>query len=147
MRLRSPHFSNQGRIPHRFTCDGEDVSPALEWDDVPEGTAQLALTCEDPDAPRKPFVHWAIWGIAPDVKGLASGETPEGTSQGASDAGVNGYSGPCPPPGHGAHRYHFTLYALREPISLQQGASIEALRRAMEDKVLAQATLVGTYGR
>lgn len=149
MELRSSDFSDQAAIPRRFTCDGDDISPTLEWSDVPGGTAELALTCEDPDAPGKTFVHWVLWGIDPgSVTSLDAGVVPAGSRHGRNDFGITAYGGPCPPPGHGTHHYHFTLYAVREPISLSEGASIEELRAAIgDDGALAEATLMGTYER
>ena len=149
MELTSPDFSDEATIPQRFTCDGDDISPALEWSGVPDGTAELALTCEDPDAPGKTFVHWVLWGIDPgSVQSLDAGTVPAGSRQGGNDFGATGYGGPCPPPGHGTHHYHFTLYAVREPISLSEGASIDELRAAIgDDGALAEATLIGTYER
>lgn len=147
MELTSPEFGDQGRIPTHCTCDGEDLSPELRWSGVPEGTVELALTCEDPDAPSGTFTHWVLWGIDPGSSALSAGKVPEGASEGVNGFGRLGYGGPCPPPGHGTHHYHFTLYALSEPLTLSPGASIDDLRAAMEGKVLAEATLVGTYSR
>jgi Raf kinase inhibitor-like YbhB/YbcL family protein len=147
MKLTSTEFEDQSPIPQRFTCEGQDISPPLEWDEVPESSATLALTCEDPDAPRGTFVHWVLWGLNPAKGSLAAGEVATGAGQGSNDYGRRGYGGPCPPPGHGTHHYQFTLYALREPIALADGATIAELRQAMEGKVLAEAVLVGTYER
>lgn len=147
MELTSPEFNDGDPIPRTYTCDGEDASPPLRWSDVPDNTATLALTCEDPDAPGGTFVHWVLWGVDPTPDDLAEGETPAGAVQGRNGFGKSGYGGPCPPPGHGTHHYHFTLYALSEAISLGEGASIDELRGAMEGKVLAHAELVGTYER
>jgi Raf kinase inhibitor-like YbhB/YbcL family protein len=146
--LRSPDFSDHGTIPERFTCDGEDAPPTLEWSDVPEGTAELALTCEDPDAPGKTFVHWIVWGLDPGSTGLDANSIPAGLRHGRNDFGNSAYGGPCPPPGHGTHHYHFTLYALGNPPSLSEGASMDEMRGALTTSgVLAEATLVGTYER
>jgi Raf kinase inhibitor-like YbhB/YbcL family protein len=147
VQLRSDDFADGQRIPTRFSCDGEDVSPSLRWEDLPDGTVQLALTCEDPDAPRGTFVHWVMWNTDPSPGGIDPGEIPHGARQGRNDFGNDSYGGPCPPPGHGVHHYHFTLYALSEPIDLEEGASIDNLRSAMNGKVLHQATLIGTYER
>lgn len=147
MKLVSTEFKDQSRIPQRFTCEGEDISPPLEWSEVPEGSAALALTCEDPDAPRGTFVHWVLWGLDPSMGGLPVGEGAAGAGQGRNDFGRQGYGGPCPPPGHGTHHYQFTLYALRSPITLADGATIAELRQAMEGSVLAEAVLVGIYER
>jgi Raf kinase inhibitor-like YbhB/YbcL family protein len=149
MELRSPDFSDQARVPQRFTCDGDNISPALEWSDVPAEAVELALICEDPDAPGKKFVHWVPWGIDPgSVTRLSAGEVPAGCLHGRNDFGGNAYGGPCPPPGYGPHHYYFMLFAVREPISLSEGASVDELRGAIADsRALADATLVGTYER
>ncbi len=147
MELRSADFSANESVPKRFTCEGEDLSPSLEWSDLPEGAVELALTCEDPDAPGRGFVHWILWGIEPTRAGLPAGTVPDGANQGVNDFGSIGYRGPCPPRGRGAHNYRFTLYALREPLDLEEGASIEEFRGAVAGKVLAEATLVGVFER
>jgi Raf kinase inhibitor-like YbhB/YbcL family protein len=147
MKLASTEFKDQGRIPQRFTCEGQDLSPPLEWNELPDGSVELALTCVDPDAPRGTFVHWVLWGLDPSKGGLAAGEVATGSCQGSNDFGRQGYGGPCPPPGHGTHHYQFTLYALREPIALAGGATIAELHQAMQGNVIAEAVLVGTYER
>ena len=149
MELRSPDFSDGGAIPRRFTCDGDNVSPALEWSEVPDESSELALVCEDPDAPGKTFVHWLLWGIDPrSASSVGVGEVPAGSRLGINDFGANAYGGPCPPPGHGPHHYHFTLHAVREPISLPEGASVDDLRGAIARSVaVAETSIVGTYER
>jgi Raf kinase inhibitor-like YbhB/YbcL family protein len=141
MKISSPDFSDGERIDSRFTCDGADDAPHLRWDDLPDDTRELALTCDDPDAPGGTFVHWVAWGIDPQHDRVVV------TGEGSNDFGSTGYRGPCPPPGHGDHRYRFTLYALAEPLTLEQGATIDELRGAMNGRVLAEATLTGTYSR
>ena len=147
MNLTSPAFPSGEHIPEKYTCEGQDVPPPLSWDDVPDGTTEFALTCEDPDAPGRTFVHWVMWGIDPTLNSLEEGTVPSGARLGPNDFGRAGYGGPCPPPGHGAHHYHFTLYALSASVDLKEGSSLNDLRRAIEGKVLAEASLVGTYER
>jgi Raf kinase inhibitor-like YbhB/YbcL family protein len=147
MKLTSPAFDDGQLIPVRYTCDGDNVSPELHWIDVPEGTAELALTCQDPDAPRGTFTHWVVWHLDPQSKGLPTGEVPAGASQGLNDFGHVGYDGPCPPPGHGTHHYHFVLHATATAIALPEGATIAELHLALRDAVLTRAELVGTYAR
>ena len=149
MELRSPDFSDRGPIPQRFTCDGDNVSPTLEWSDVSGEASELALVCEDPDAPGKTFIHWLLWGIdARSVTSIGAGDLPAGSRLGSNDFGANAYGGPCPPPGHGTHHYHFTLYAIRESISLPEGASLDDLRTAIASGgTVEEASLVGTYER
>jgi Raf kinase inhibitor-like YbhB/YbcL family protein len=146
MVVTSPAFGEGETIPQRFTCDGEDVSPPLEFGQVPEGTAELAVLVEDPDAPGGAFVHWVMWGLDPARTGLTEGEVPAGASQGRNDFGRPGYGGPCPPAGP-AHRYSFTVLALAEPLRLAAGASADELRDAAADSLLATGALTGRYGR
>ena len=145
--LRSPAFSDHAPIPTRHTKDGEDVSPTLEWSGVPEGTVELALVCEDPDAPGGTFVHWVVSGLDPSLPGLSEGQVPAGAVEGQNDYGDLGYGGPRPPAGDPAHRYFFRLYASSEPLGLSPGASADDLRSALTSKELARGTLVGTYER
>lgn len=147
MDLSSSDFEHKGQIPTRCTCDGEDEPPALEWSEVPAAAAELALTCEDLDAPGGTFVHWVLWGLDPSTAGLAGPEAPAGARGGLNDFERTGYGGPCPPPGHGYHHYHFRLYALSGTVDLPPGSTINELRRAMDGQVLEMAELVGIYGR
>jgi len=147
MELRSPAFADGGQIPARYTCDGDNVSPELQWSAVPLGTVSLALTCLDPDAPRGTFTHWLMWNIDPAKEGVGAGEVPEGARQGLNDFGVIGYGGPCPPHGHGTHHYHFSLYAVSSEIPLPDGSTITELGHAIAGATLARSELVGTYRR
>lgn len=147
MQLRSTAFADGQPIPRRHARDGEDLSPPLAWSGVPEGAAELAVVCEDPDAPSGTFVHWVLAAIDPALGGLTDGETPAGAVQGRNDFGEDGYSGPAPPPGDRPHRYVFQVSAASEPLGLSQGATAEALRRALAGKELASGTLTGTYQR
>jgi hypothetical protein len=144
--LTSPEFAEGGAIPRRFTCDGEDVSPALEWSGAPEAAGSLVLIVDDPDA--RGFGHWVVV----DMDATASGGLPEGVStspdaprQGRNDFGRVGYGGPCPP--SGTHRYMFTLYALDAPINLAGTPGARDVRAAMEGHVLAEAQLTARYTR
>ena len=147
MNLTSPAFADGQPIPTRYTCDGENVSPELRWSGVPEGTSSLALTCADPDAPAGTFTHWVIWNLDPSMGGIAVDGVPTGARQGRNDFGHIGYGGPCPPPGHGVHRYVFTLYAVSTEIELPEGATIVELRDALRGVTLTAAPLLGTYER
>ncbi len=153
--VQSPAFDNNAEIPAKYTGDGEDVSPALSWSGVPEGAAELALVCDDPDAPRaEPWVHWVIYNIPAEASGLPENVTkaetlsaPAGAVQGTNSWGRIGYGGPAPPPGHGVHHYHFKLYALDAPLSLPPGADKDALLEAIAGHILAEGELIGTYQR
>ncbi len=143
--LETSAFENAQAIPSRHTCEGEDVSPPLRWTNVPERTRSLALVVDDPDAPGGVFTHWIAWGLDPAAEGL--GESEPAPSEGQNDFGTTGYRGPCPPPGHGRHRYVFRLYALDADLELGAGVAKAELERAIEGHVLTTAELVGTYER
>jgi Raf kinase inhibitor-like YbhB/YbcL family protein len=145
LRLISEAFAAGSPIPSRYTCEGEDLSPPLAWSGIPSGAVSLALICDDPDAPSGTFVHWVAWGIDPSVGGLAEDEAAP--HEGANGFGTTGYRGPCPPPGHGPHRYFFHLSALSNEPSIEPGAGSDALKHAIDGCVLAAAELVGTYER
>ncbi|MBE1559248.1 YbhB/YbcL family Raf kinase inhibitor-like protein [Nonomuraea africana] len=134
-------------IPRDHSHEAGDVSPQLQWSDVPDGSAELALVCEDPDAPSGTFTHWLVAGIPPDTTQMEAGAELKAYVVGRNDFGRQGYGGPHPPPGDDPHRYFFRLYALSAPTDLSDGFSAEDLRRATEGTVLASGTLVGTYGR
>jgi Raf kinase inhibitor-like YbhB/YbcL family protein len=143
--LRSEAFADGEEIPRRYTCEGEDVSPALSWSEPPAGTRALSLIVDDPDAPVGTFTHWLAWNIDPWVGGLGEGESAP--ADGRNDFGVSGWSGPCPPPGHGAHRYFFRLQALDAELSVGFHAGRHELERALAGHVLVTAELMGTYER
>jgi Raf kinase inhibitor-like YbhB/YbcL family protein len=150
--LSSPAFAHMGEIPAQFTCEGADVSPALEWTGVPEGARSLALVVDDPDAPdpkapRMTWVHWVLYDMPPTAASLAEGVTrealPAGTREGINDWKRTGYGGPCPPIGR--HRYFHKLYALDVVLPDLGRPDKAALQKAMEGHVLATSELVGTY--
>jgi Raf kinase inhibitor-like YbhB/YbcL family protein len=143
--LESSAFQNAQAIPSRHTCDGDDLSPPIQWTNVPEGAASLALIVDDPDAPSGIFTHWVAWGLDPAAEGLGEGEAAP--QEGRNDFGTSGYRGPCPPPGHGPHRYAFRLYALDAEPELASEATKADLERAIEGHVLMAVELVGTYER
>lgn|SRR5579883_2496581 len=146
--LTSPAFTAQGPIPARYTCDGSDVSPPLDWSGAPAGTRGFALLCTDPDAPAGTWHHWAIFDIPATAAGLPEHQKPDaaGTRQAINDFGRKGYGGPCPP-GNGAHHYHFTLYALDvDHLPVPASPRARDVVRAVKTHALAHAELVGLYG-
>lgn len=150
MKIKSSAFNDGERIPKKYTCDGEDVSPPLTWDDIPEGTVTLALISDDRDAPSKTWTHWLIFNIPPELNGLPEGvekvgEFENGIMQGFNDFGRIGYGGPCPP--SGVHRYFFKLYALDTSLDLEPGTSKEELLEAMEGHIIEKTEMVGLYSR
>ncbi|MET1160499.1 MAG: YbhB/YbcL family Raf kinase inhibitor-like protein [Thermoprotei archaeon] len=144
-------FKNGERIPVKYTCEGSDVSPPLRLSNIPSGTVELALVMYDPDAPIGTFYHWLLYGISPDKTELPEGilkepETSYGL-QGINDFGDYGYGGPCPPPGHGTHRYYFLVVALKEKTGLKPGVRINDLMDRVKGKILGYGVLMGTYSR
>jgi Raf kinase inhibitor-like YbhB/YbcL family protein len=148
--LKSTAFENGGRIPRLHTCDGKDVSPALFWTGVPEGTASLALIVNDPDAPRGDWVHWVLFDMLPTRRDLPAQVPPKeriwgGGTQGLNDFGKLGWGGPCPP--SGMHEYVFMLYALDTALKLGPGTLRGKVAEAMQGHILGQTRLTGTYAR
>lgn len=143
--LTSDAFRHGDEIPRRHACDGEDVSPALSWSDPPAGARALALVVDDPDAPVGTFTHWLAANIDPEVGGLAEGESAP--VEGRNDFGTVGWSGPCPPPGHGVHRYVFRVLALDAPLDVGLKSRRREFDKALAGHVVATAELIGTYER
>jgi Raf kinase inhibitor-like YbhB/YbcL family protein len=150
MQLTSSAFANGNLIPARYTCDGENVSPALAWTGVPPAAKALALIVDDPDAPAGTWVHWVLLNLPAGAAGLPEAVPPgkpldNGAVQGTTSFRQKGYGGPCPP--GGTHRYYFRLYALDGPLSLTGTATAKDVQNAMKGHVLAQAELMGRYAR
>jgi len=142
MKLWSPDFKNNGLIPRKFTCDGQDVNPNLITEDIAPGTESLTLIVDDPDAPVGIWVHWVVFNIAL-MKEIKENSIPG--VQGINDFRRKNYGGPCPP--GGTHRYFFKLYALDTKLNLAEGANKSAVEKAMQGHIVAQAELVGLYKR
>lgn len=138
-----------GQIPAKFTCNGTETSPELEWSEPPAGTASFVLIVTDPDAPGRTFVHWVLYDMPAGTRALREGlpnlgQLPDGTRQGRNDFGNIGYGGPCPP-GHSAHHYVFTLYALDVKLNLPVGASRAEVESGLKGHTLAHGELIGLY--
>lgn len=151
IKITSKSFREGGMIPEKYSCDGDNASPPLAWNSVPEGTKSIALICDDPDAPMRIWIHWILFNLPPNVRELAENVPPQrelknGTRQGTNDFRRIGYGGPCPPPGP-AHRYYFKLYALDTVVNLGPGTSEFQLVEAMKDHILAEGQLMGKYKR
>ncbi|ALF52098.1 phosphatidylethanolamine-binding protein [Nostoc piscinale CENA21] len=147
MKLASTAFNANAFIPAKYTCDGNDISPPLAWEDVPKDTQSIALIVDDPDAPGGTFVHWVFYDLPATVSQLTEKITSQNLPgiQGKNDFGKLGYGGPCPP--NGTHRYFFKLYALDKKLGLAPGATKEQVLTAMKGHVLAEAELIGKYSR
>jgi Raf kinase inhibitor-like YbhB/YbcL family protein len=144
MKLSSPDFSHNGKMPSYLTCDGADISPELHIADVPLNAKSLVLIMDDPDAPRGTWTHWVVFNIPPETRKISKGNEPEGI-QGVTDFRSLGYGGPCPPSGQ--HRYFFKVYALSGTLPLKEGATKQQVLQAMQGKIIAQAELMGLYER
>jgi Raf kinase inhibitor-like YbhB/YbcL family protein len=143
MRISSPAFSEMSKIPEKFTCDGENINPPLEFFEVPEGAKNLVLIVDDPDAPMGTFAHWLVWNMEATTLGIPEGEKPVGAEEGFNDANGKGYTGPCPP--SGTHHYRFKLYALDRKLDLSPNSRIEHLEKELEVGVIDKAELIGIY--
>ena len=143
--LSSPAFENGKTIPKRFTCDGANVNPPLQIDDVPRGAKSLALILDDKDAPRGTYVHWVLWDIDPGIREIQENSIPSGAVQGMNDFQKNHYGGPCPPTR--PHRYVFKIFALDSKVNLGPKSTKADLEKAMEGHVIGRGELGGVYKR
>ena len=145
--ITSPSFEHGNPIPTEHAGDGADVSPELSWQAVPRGAREFALVCHDPDAPLTyGFTHWVVYGIPADSTGIPKGGG-SAFKEGPNDFGDQGYKGPAPPPGHGTHYYYFHLYALDTVLDAGPGLTSRQLLERIDDHIIEQARLVGTYKR
>ena len=144
IQLRSSAFPEGGTIPARYTCSGEGVSPELGWSHVPPRARELTLVVEDPDAGR--FIHWTLIRLSPRSFGVGVDEVPAGAAETKNSAGKRGWTPPCPPKGDDAHHYTFSLYALDKGLTLEPGASPEAVKAVLKG-ALGRGTFTGTYQR
>ena len=140
--LTSPSFEHEKSIPSQFSCQGNDINPALQITDLPDGTKSLTLIMDDPDAPVGTWIHWVMWNIPPTEK-IEENSVPAGAVQGVNSWGRNDYGGPCPP--SGTHRYFFKLYALDAMLDIPSTSEKADLLNAMEGHVLSEFELMGTY--
>lgn len=145
MKINSQAFEHNGRIPAKYTCNGENINPPLEIVDVPENAKSMVLIVDDPDAPMGNWSHWVVFNIDPRVKNIAENSVPEGAVEGNTTFGKPGYGGPCPP--SGTHRYFFKLYALKKTLAINGVGNKEILLKAMEGAIVDQAELIGLYSQ
>lgn len=145
MQLTSQAFKNNEKIPAKYTCNGQNISPPLKFDQIPENTQTLALIVDDPDAPSGTWVHWIIFNIDPKTTEISENSSPKTATQGTNSFGKAAYGGACPP--SGTHRYFFKLYALDTKLTLDQTAKKPDLEAAIQSHALAYAELIGLYSR
>lgn len=145
LKVSSPAFTEDGIIPAKYTCDGEDINPPLVIDGVETGSKSLVLIVDDPDAPAGTWTHWLVWNIDPGMTEILEDDVPEGAVVGKSDFGKAKYGGPCPP--SGTHRYFFKVFALDILIDLPEGAIRRELEKAMKDHILAQGHVMAKYSK
>ena len=150
IKIASSAFKDGGMIPKKYTCDGEEVSPPINWSGIPGNAKSIALISDDPDAPMGTWVHWVIFNVPADSKGFAESVPNQETLSDGARQGINssrkiGYDGPCPP--SGTHRYYFKVYALDTMLDLSPGATKNDLLKAMEGHILAEGQLMGRYKR
>jgi len=143
MKISSPEFQNNGFIPKKFTCQGENINPELVFSDVPKNANSLVLIMDDPDAPMGTWDHWILFSIPADVKEIIEDSVPMNAVQGLNSWPKNEYGGPCPP--SGTHRYFFKLYALDKMLDLDESADKSVVESAMEGHIIAKAELIGLY--
>lgn len=147
MIITSPSFTDNTMIPRKFSCEGGDINPELQIQNVPEDAKTLVLVVHDPDAPIEGgFTHWLVWNINPMRMVIKEESVPPGANEGTNGAGRVGYMGPCPPPGP-AHRYEFRLYALDTILDLPEASSLRELENAMKGHIITQTLLTGLYAR
>ena len=140
LHISSPAFQQEGNIPSKYTCDGQEINPPIKIENIPDGTKTLAIIVEDPDTSKGTFDHWIAWNI-PLITSIAENSTP-GVS-GNNGTGKTGYHGPCPP--SGSHRYYFNVFALDIRLDLSAGAGKEELQKSMDQHILAKGSLMGRY--
>lgn len=145
MKILSPFFKNNQEMPAKYTCDGENINPPLEFVDVPKEARSLVLIVDDPDAVGGTFVHWTVFNINPRTETIDEDSVPPDGIQGMTDSGEPEYKGPCPP--SGSHRYFFKLYALDINLTLRERASKKEIEDGMKNHILEKAEIIGLYKR
>lgn len=143
MKISSTAFENNSLIPSKYTCEGQERNPTLEFRDVPEDTKSLVLIMDDPDAPMKTWVHWTIWNIDAKTTQILQNSCPKGAVEGITSFGRNGYGGPCPP--SGTHRYFFKLFALDKMLDLSPNSHARDIESTIEGHIIRKAELIGLY--
>ncbi|MFX1519076.1 MAG: YbhB/YbcL family Raf kinase inhibitor-like protein [Promethearchaeota archaeon] len=141
--ITSPVFDQEGMIPKKYTCQGDDINPKLVIEGIPEGTKSLVLIMDDPDASVGTWDHWVVWNIDPGISKIEEDSTPKGGIIGRNSWSRNDYGGPCPP--SGTHRYYFKLYALDTQLTIEEKSDKKIVEKAMKGHVIEEAVLMGKY--
>ena len=145
MKITSSAFENMQHMPIKYTCNGENINPPLEFSEVPREAKSLVLIVDDPDAPKGTWTHWLVYNISPALREVRENSIPDEGEEGITSFGKTGYGGPCPP--SGIHRYFFKLYALSKTLSLEGTPDKNTIMENMKDSILAQSELVGLYSQ
>lgn len=145
LKVFSSAFAFDGIIPKKYTCDGDDINPEINIEEIPESTKSLVLIFDDPDSPSGTWDHWLVWNINPDIKKIDENSVPEGAVFGENTFGKLAYGGPCP--GFGTHRYYFKIYALDTVLDLQEGAGRADLENTIKGHIIEEGQLMGKYSR
>lgn len=145
MNISTPAFNNGDPIPSKYTCDGEDINPALHMNDIHPDAKSLVLVMDDPDTPAGTWIHWVVWNINPHITKIAENSIPEDGIEGRTSFGKSSYGGPCPH--QGTHRYFFKLYALDTLLTIPLTSEARGVEEAMKGHVIADAMMMGTYAR
>src|SRR5262249_53521974 len=145
--LHSPEFKDRKLLPRSITCEGAGTSPALDWSRTPNAARSLALVVLDRNAPGGRFPHWTLWNLDPKLAKIEPGKVPPGAIEGKNGFGKVGWGPPCPPKGNPPHDYEFTLYALRRPLGLKAGASVNPVLGAISRSGISRGTLTGYSSR
>lgn len=143
MKITSPSFEHNQNMSSKYSCDGENVNPPLQFIDIPQNAKSLVLIVDDPDAPSKTWIHWVVFNIDPKTSGIEENSKPTTGIEGMTDFGRTGWGGPCPP--SGVHRYFFKLYALDSTLNLSSAAGKKEVEDAMEDHIIESSELTGLY--
>ncbi len=144
IKIKSPAFDNGQFIPSRYTCDGENINPPLEFSGISKDAESLVLVVDSPEVPSRDWIHWLVWNIDPRFKKIAPGEIPDGARETRNDFFVPGYRGPCPPWGI-VHRYQFKIFALDAKLKLAHDATNKEVQKAMQSHIIEHALLSGIY--
>jgi Raf kinase inhibitor-like YbhB/YbcL family protein len=145
LKITSPAFENRQQIPSKYTCNGENINPPLEFSEVPREAKSLVLLVDDPDAPSGTFVHWVVYNISQDLREVRENSIPDNGEEGITNFGKAAYGGPCPP--SGVHRYFFKLYALNKTLTFEKIPDKETLLKNMEGAIIAQTEIIGLYSQ